>query len=319
MLSPVYCNYAPPGEYVKDHTLLYHDGWWHLLSISGTRGYSHLYSGNEETISWSISRDLVNWEFRGHVLHASLREGEFDQHEVWAPFCMKADGRFLLFYAGVVHPMRPMTYERMGTECPNQVWEGHRETLGLAMSEDLTAWRKVSDRCWGLGLPGRDPHVVYDGVNSRWLLYSTGGRRGNLFQEYVSQSHDLINWEYIGVCAEFPPFDQVGFSSSESMTVMRHPLNGRWIMMGNWHYVLSDDPLDFSRGTVHEYFDSGEPTNAAIGQLGFAAETIEWNGRWYRSGVLGVMDHWVLGFHEIEWDSGGAFHITTPSIVKWQF
>ena len=319
MYHPNHCNYAPPGEYVKDHTLVYRDGWWHLFSISGTRGYSHLYSGNEETVSWSISRDLVNWEFRGHVLHASLREGDFDRHEVWSPYCLNAGGRFLLYYTGVVHPQRPMTYERMGTECPNQVWEGHRETIGLAESRDLTAWTKVSDRAAGLGVPGRDPHVVRDEEKRRWLLYSTGGHKGGLFQEYVSQSQDLVNWEYAGVCAEFPPFGDAGFSSSESITVMRHPLDGRWIMMGNWHYALSDDPLDFTHSLVHEYFDSGEPTAATIGQLGFAAETIQWNGKWYRSGVLGVMDHWVLGFHEIKWDAGGAFHVTAPSIVKWQF
>ena len=37
-LSPVQCDYAPPGEYIKDHTLVFHDGWWHLYSISGTAG-----------------------------------------------------------------------------------------------------------------------------------------------------------------------------------------------------------------------------------------------------------------------------------------
>lgn len=87
MKSPILCNYSPPGEYIKDHTLVFSEGWWHLFSISGLTGYSHLYNGNEETASWSISRDLVDWEFRGHVLHASLRNGEFDQHEIWAPYC----------------------------------------------------------------------------------------------------------------------------------------------------------------------------------------------------------------------------------------
>jgi hypothetical protein len=30
MTSPTECSSAPPGEYIKDHTLLFHDGWWHL-------------------------------------------------------------------------------------------------------------------------------------------------------------------------------------------------------------------------------------------------------------------------------------------------
>ena len=103
LFSPVDCNYAPPGEYMKDHSFIYHDGWYHLYNISGTAGYYHGYTGNEETVAWSISKDLVNWEFRGHVLHSSHREGTFDQHEVWAPFVLKADDGFYMFYSGIVH------------------------------------------------------------------------------------------------------------------------------------------------------------------------------------------------------------------------
>jgi hypothetical protein len=92
--SPVQCQYAPCGEYIKDHTIIFHDGWYHFFSISGTEGFYHGYTGNEETISWSISKDLVNWQMRGHVLHATQRKGAFDQHQVWAPFCVKTDVGF---------------------------------------------------------------------------------------------------------------------------------------------------------------------------------------------------------------------------------
>ena len=312
MSDPVLCNYAPPGEYIKDHTFIYHDGWWHLYSISGTRGYCHLYNGNEETISWSISKNLVDWEFRGHVLHASLRSDEFDSHEVWAPYVLQADGRFYMFYTGVQHPSRPMCYERLGHKNNNVNWDGHRETIGVAVSDDLSYWEKAADRRNGLSVPGRDPHVVYDDENERWLLYSTGGVVNGFFEEYVSVSEDLLNWEYAGVCARFP---QEGFkySTSESMNVMRHPVNGKWIMLGNWHYALSDNPLDFTKNEVRLlYGDSG---NAA----GFAGELLERNGRWYRSGVMGIVDHWVLGFHLIEWDTDGAFKIVEPSVVNWEF
>ena len=47
-------------EYASDHTLVRRDGWWHLYSISGQAGLNWFYSGNEETLSWSISRDLQN-------------------------------------------------------------------------------------------------------------------------------------------------------------------------------------------------------------------------------------------------------------------
>jgi len=328
--DPTMCAYAPPGEYIKDHTLIFQDGWWHLFSISGTQGYYHGYNGNEETFSWSISQDLVNWEFRGHVMHPSQRPGTFDQHEVWAPFCLQANGRFYMFYTGIIHPHRPMEYRRLGFRHP-WVVEGHRETQGLAVSEDLTDWVKVCDPEKGLGIPGRDSNVVYDHVPGRWLLFSTGqGQKINgqfMDEVYVSRSTDLLNWTFIGTCALFPKLDvsrNYGYTieswkglknwagTTESMSVMRHPLTGQWIMMGNWQYVTSDDPENFRDSEVRYYnnvFDD------KIIDMGYACEMINYNGRWYRSGVFGDPDYWKLGFTAIQWDKEGAFTVIKPGMV----
>ncbi len=323
MTRPVDCQYSPPGEYIKDHCFVYHDGWWHLFSISGTRGYYHGYNGNEETISWSISRDLVHWEMRGHVLHASQWEGAFDQHEVWAPFCLKANGRFYFFYTGVIHPSRPMEYRKLGHDHP-WVHKGHRETQGLAVSEDMTNWVKAADFHKGLGIPGRDSHVVRDEENNRWLLYSTGPDN----QAYVSHSGDLLHWELIGICAKFPRIpsgdlygettsDMIGRDMSwaqlsESLTVMKHPLNGKWIMLGNWQYILSDDPLNFPEREARRY---NLNYNGKITDIGYAGEMLQHEGKWYRSGVFGKRDYWKLGFTEIRWVPDGAFEIVTPSVL----
>jgi Glycosyl hydrolases family 32 N-terminal domain len=324
MSDPVTCAYAPPGEYIKDHTLLLHDGWWHLFSISGTRGYYHGYNGNEETFSWSISRDLVNWEFRGHVMHPSQRPGLYDQHEVWAPHCLKANGRFYMFYTGVVHPQRPMEYQRLGFRHP-WVFQGHRETQGLAISEDLTDWVKVDDPQNGIAVPGRDSHVVRDEPNNRWLLYSTGQGSQGMDDAYVSQSSDLVHWECLGVCARFPKLDPnrpLGFTvdswqgfkawgiTTESLLVMRQPRSGKWIMLGNWQYAVSDDPTDFTHSPV-SYYDTG---HQAI-DMGFACEIVSMNGNWYRSGTFGQIDHWQLGFTQIDWQPQGAFTIKQRSIL----
>lgn len=328
--SPTDCNYAPPGEYIKDHTFLFHDGWWHLFSISGTQGYYHGYNGNEDTFSWSISKNLVDWEFRGHVMHPSLREGTFDQHEVWAPFCLKANGRFYMFYTGIVHPHRPMEYRKLGHDHP-WVADGHRETQGLAISEDLTDWVKTGDPVNGLGIPGRDSFVVRDDTKGRWLLYSTG--QGTMIEGkpfdtvLVSQSADLIHWNYIGVCAVFPKLDLTriygntvekwgGLKSwtgtTESMIVMKHPATGKWIMMGNWQYAISDDPVDFKNGEVRYYNNT---LDGRIIDMGFACEIVQHNNKWYRSGTMGERDHWKLGFTEIEWDEQGAFKIIKPGVA----
>lgn len=329
--NPANCDYAPPGEYIKDHTLVFHDGWWHLFSISGTQGYYHGYNGNEETFSWSVSKNLVEWEFRGHVMHPSQREDTFDQHEVWAPFCLKANNQFYMFYTGVIHPYRPMEYRRIGYMHP-WVYKGHKEAQGLAISKDLTDWVKVGDPVKGLNIPGRDSNVVWDDIEKRWLLYSTGqgieANGQNFDTVFVSWSKDLINWEHIGICAIFPKLDinkEYGFTieswkgfknwagTTESTTTMKHPLTGQWILMGNWQYVVSDNPVDFKNGEVR-YFNN--TLNNRVIDMGYACEIIEHNGKWFRSGTFGEVDHWRLGFTEIEWVTGGAFRIVKPSEIQ---
>jgi hypothetical protein len=319
-MDPTQCAYAPPGEYIKDHSFVYHDGWYHFFSISGTQGYYHGYNGNEETVSWSISKDLVNWEFRGHVLHASQWPGAFDQHEVWAPFCFKDRNRFYMFYAGIIHPSRPMEYERKGHDHP-WVHEGHQEAMGLAVSEDLTYWDKIADFKNGLGVKGRDAHVVYDDELDRYLLYSTIGTH----QAHVSVSKDLINWQALGICTDFPEIiaerdlggTTKGISrfmhSAESLHVIPHPLTRKWIMMGNWQYVISDDPTRFKSEDVKLYNRNYQGIST---DMGFACEMLELNGKWYRSGVFGERDYWKLGFTEVAWDEDGAFHIIKPSILS---
>ena len=318
-LCPVDCNYAPPGEYMKDHSFVYHDGWYHLYNISGTAGYYHGYTGNEETVAWSISKDLVNWEFRGHVLHASHREGTFDRHEIWAPFVLKADDGFYMFYSGIVHPKRPMEYRKLGHSHP-WVFQGHKEAQGLAYSKDLTDWTKIADPVKGIHVPGRDSHVVRDEQNNRWLLYSTIGT----MQANVSESTDLIHWKSLGICADFskpdPDFDYgatskgIGgyFHSAESLTVMKHPLSDKWIMLGNWQYIISDDPTNFRNSPVRVY---DTRYNGKRIDIGFACEMVELNGKWYRSGTFGPRDYWKLGFTEVEWVLDGAFRIKKPSVL----
>lgn len=323
--DPTACDYAPCGEYIKDHSFVFHDGWYHLFSISGVRGYYHGYSGNEETVSWSISKDLVEWEFRGHVLHATQRQGAFDQHEVWAPFCYQANGQFYMFYTGVIHPVRPMEYRRLGHDHP-WVSRGHRETQGLAVSSDLTYWDKVSDFGKGLGVPGRDSFITYDDSRGKWLIYSTLG----VLQVHVAESSDLMRWTPLGLCAEFPRLTVKGslgrtaedmqpmsHNLAESLTVMKHPLNGKWILLANWHYILSDDPLRFDGSAAREY---DRDWNGKPADMGFACEIVQHNGKWYRSGTMGRRDYWRLGFTEIEWVEGGAFRVVKPSRIgleKW--
>ncbi len=327
--DPTGCRYAPPGEYIKDHTFVRRDGWWHLYSISGVAGLAWLYSGNEESLSWSISRDLKSWELRGHILHPSERENTYDQDMIWAPFCLEANHRYYMYYAGCVHARRPLQYDRRGTFGELLGTAGDACSIGLAVSDDLTRWTKVSHPVKGLGVPGRDPHVVRDEKNHRWLMYTTGAEIDGLAGAYVSESQDLLEWKVLRPCAKFPRvpkgrqggytvdcLSEFGSDTAESLTVMQHPKTKQWVMMGNWHYLISDDPTDFLKNEAQLY--NLEFQGKTV-DLGFAGEIIEAGGKWYRSGVIGPVDRWRLAFTEIEWIPNGIFRIVKPSVLSGFF
>ncbi len=324
--DPTQCRYAPPGEYIKDHTFVRRDGYWHMYSISGLAGLSWFYSGNEETLSWSVSRNLQSWELRGHILHPSERDNTFDEDMIWAPFCLDANGRYYMYYAGCIRPVRPLQYDRRGSFGQTVESPGGGCSIGVAISDDLTRWTKVSDPVKGIGVPGRDPNVVRDEKNGRWLMYTTGGALDGMAGVYVSESEDLLNWKLLKYCAKFPRvalphrsgytldcLAEFGTDTAESLTVMNHPVTQQWIMLGNWHYAVSDDPTDFLKSDAHLYDVN---FHGAASDLGFAGEIIQSDGKWYRSGVIGPVDRWKLALTEIEWVPDGAFRIVKPSVLS---
>jgi hypothetical protein len=94
---------------------------------------------------------------------------------------------------------------------------------------------------------------------------------------------------------------------------MKHPLTGKWILMGNWQYVISDDPVNYKDSEVRYYTNEFD---GKIIDMGFACEIVNYGGRWFRSGVFGKVDNWKLGFTEIEWDKNGAFNMIKPSVIQ---
>ena len=88
------------------------------------------------------------------------------------------------------------------------------------------------------------------------------------------------------------------------------PVKSQTIRAGNWHYVLSDDPTNFLDGKPQLYDIDFLGTKA---DMGFACEILQWQSKWYRSGVMGKIDNWQLGFTEIAWTPEGAFRIVKPS------
>jgi len=301
-------RYAPPGEYIKDHCLIRHEGLWHFFSIVGSVGRAWMDPGNEERIAHCTSPDLLNWRLEGYPVEASHAPGRMDRDLAVAPFVVRGtDQRFYMYYSGWIHPHRTPTFSL----------EGHCQRITMAVSDDLFGWT-IPDSVAGGGIHvtegepilGRDPHVVWDDEHDRWLLYYTQEYLGQRPQAVgVAESRDLWHWRHLPPALVWEG-ERTPFSPTESSFVLRHPHTGKWMLFLHWHSAVSDDPLRFVQPirlpfpAGLEYPPSG-PNAAGRGWrsvgVGFAREFIEHEGRDYMSGIMGEDGATELGFTRFEW------------------
>ncbi len=292
--------FAPPGEYIKDHCFIFNDNRWHFYSISGKIGNCWLDPGNEESISHSSSADLVNWVTHGHPVKASGKCGCYDEHMAVAPYVLKAnDGLFYMFYSGWRHPNKR----------PDFNYDGHLESIYMAVSKDLFTW-EIPEHTASCGITvakgepitGRDPHLFFDAKDDRWLLYYTRQTHNPPFSVGVAQSKCLKKWENMGEAIVIESGDYF-VNPCESPYVLKHPVSGKYILLLNWDYSISDDPLRFDSLTRIP-FKAGlvktEYTYESVG-VGFAREVINYNEQNYFSGVFGPDGYFKLGFTPFRW------------------
>ncbi len=182
--------------------------------VKDANGLYHLYYQNEDQgsgddIEHYTSTDLQSLSYVGLALQKNA--SGWDSYGLWAPHVVKNGNTYFMFYTGTTGA---------GAN-PNA-----KQRIGLATSSDLTTWTKYPiNNCsgtsgngclyecneswttWG-GTPGsynqqcRDPFVIWDAANSRWLMFttvrlSTGGSAlsGGVS---VASSTNLTSWTGLG-------------------------------------------------------------------------------------------------------------------------
>jgi len=296
-------RYAPPGLYMKDHCFVHKDGRWHLFAPLGKIDTIWQHPGSEETAEHMQSTDLVHWEHLGTAVAASRRDGYFDKTMGGiSPRVIQHDDTYFMFYAGWTFPSKH----------PNLDLTGCRQSIGLATSRDLDLWEKPEEFAKnGLGVLGTDCCVVRDDSQGRWLMYTWTG------QTPVYQSPDLLHWSQAGTALTEADHRAGGGGAGESPFVMKHPRSGKWIILLNYGFSVSDDPLKFPpiqrysfKAGLHSPTNGVTPTGrygdgtnyqASDDGAGFAHEILEFSGQWYMSGVVGTDGREKLKFTPIEW------------------
>lgn len=248
---------AIPDRDIADHTWMRDDS-----------GLYHLYLQNQDTGSGDFIQHYTTpslgqpLTYVGPALQQTA--GGWDRYGMWAPHVIKnpTDGLYYMFYAGTT---------ASGSNADAQ------QRIGVATSSDLTTWTKIpintcsgtsGDGCvyecaeswtvWGKGGAYydqcRDPFVIWDAVNSRWLLFTTVSMDNTVIGGpwtqgiSVAQSTDLLHWTGIGYIkgAKRQWSSEGGTGAQLTGGVAENPFvteyNGDYYLF----FTDSNDPEDYS-------------------------------------------------------------------------
>ncbi len=230
--------------------------------IKDDAGLYHLYFQNEDQgsgdyIEHYTSADLKSLTYVGPALQQTA--GAWDTFGLWAPYVLKnpADGLYYLFYAGVTAPgSNPAAKQR----------------IGVATSSDLTTWTKVAmNACSGTSGNGcvyecrepwtkwgnggsyedqcRDPMVIRDEANSRWLMLTTvlsnvDGPWSQMVS--VAQSTDLLTWTGAGyIRATKRLWSPEGVGAQLTGGIAENPFVTEYLGQYYLFFTDSNDPEDY--------------------------------------------------------------------------
>lgn len=202
---------ALPDRWVWDSWYVWDGDTCHAFYLCASKG---LVDPNRRhrnpNVGHAISKDLINWQVLPDALSPS-ESPAFDSWTTWTGSTVKGDdGRWWMYYTG--------TSREDG---------GDIQTVGVAVSDDLTHWEKLStkplvtadptwyelldktiwhDQAW------RDPWVFKSEVDNRWhMLVTARSKTGNPKTRGVmghAVSDDMLNWTVLQPLSE--PGDDFG-------------------------------------------------------------------------------------------------------------
>jgi hypothetical protein len=203
-------GYSPPGGYVKDFSVIKHQGRYHLFHIDGRPEERCTESGNEISFGHASTSDFRHWI--RHKMPIAVGDNPWENEHVWAPFVTKWKDRFYMFYMA-----------------------SGRNTDGVltyAVSDDLETWTK-----WPGGAiktaQGRDPFVRIDDEGQVHLYFTANA--GGI---QVVTTRDMEKWSAAKFIYRNP--DRL---PAESSSV--HRQGDRWVLWFNDYIHCADPSGDF--------------------------------------------------------------------------
>lgn len=231
---------AEQMQYINDHTFIQAaDGTWHLFGILGNVPALGMTPNStlEKSFAHATAPSLAGpWTRQATIVgtnpNGMLNPGDL---HMWAPHVIEVDGVYHMFYAG-------------GGDW-SSTWG--TMTINHSVSNDLYTWSQAT--VLFSGGRTRDPCVIRDDANARWIMYycdvtGTASAQGSNIVA-ARTSTDLVTWSAAQTVFTDPATQ--GNSTTESPFVVNR--NGYWYLFigPRGGYVgtdvfASNDPLSFA-------------------------------------------------------------------------
>jgi beta-fructofuranosidase len=178
---------------IADHAWIQdRDGVYHLF-FQGESLY------HPSQIEHYTTTDFLDLDYEGVALQVNA--GAWDADALWAPHVVEFDGTYYMFYTGV---------SGSGVDAVQRI--------GVATSKNLRTWTRLAEnRCpgtsgdgciydcdepwttWGDGGSAfneqcRDPFVMWDPENQRWLMFATAKSTNGFGVVTVASADELSTW-----------------------------------------------------------------------------------------------------------------------------
>ncbi len=253
-----------PGHWVWDSWVVDDGEDFHLFFLKAERSEAGPSSRHTRAIvGHAVSGDLVTWRECPDALGPLA--GAWDDLAIWTGSVVRDDeGRWRLFYTAIS--------ERGGLT---------DQRLGLAVSDDLTTWRRVGDAPllgidprWYKTHPQdvaasetwRDPQVLRDPDGDGWHMLVTaravGADRNDDGVVGHARSRDLATWE-VGA-----PLSEPGSGFGQLEVVQVRQVDGQWVLVFTCH---PDEQTDEHRARFGDFCTWSVPGSSPLGPWDVAA------------------------------------------------
>jgi beta-fructofuranosidase len=299
-------------ESTGDAVPFYHDGTYHIFSLTPPEGTTVYPARLRTTWSHTISKDLVNWEELPTALYPSEDEKAPDASGIWTGAAIHGEGKYHIFYTGYSLKVE------------------FQQTICHAVSDDSIRWEKdprnpiiIPNTDLYEPLDWRDPYVFYNTDElCYWMLLSARRNSGPATRRgcvLLYTSNDLDSWNYHG------PLYEPGHTNCPECPEM-YKIGNKWYLsysrfseFGNTIYRISDSPYGPWKTPVHDGI-GGRRFYAAKSMandegrrfyFGWAHDRADRSdyGEWYWGGIFCVP-------HEVVQRSDGELNVILPKEIE---